>query len=277
MARSLQSASLSFGLVNIPVKLYTAASSKSVAFHMLHEKDGSRIRNHLFCEAENKQVSRDEVVKGYEVTKGRYVEVTDEELTAMEEAANHNVEILEFVPLGAVDPVYFQKTYYLGPDKGGEKPYRLLVEAMKQQNRGAVAKFVMRGKETLVMVRPYNGDHLALNALYYADEVRDVREIDAPKGQIRDGELKLAQQLLENLSSDKWDPEKYQDTYRERVLELIRKKEKGQAVVAPERARTGEVLDLMSALKRSLENRDGRKAPAKAVRRKETHRKRKAG
>jgi DNA end-binding protein Ku len=277
MARSLQSASLSFGLVNIPVKLYTAASSKSVAFHMLHEKDGSRIRNHLFCEAENKQVSRDEVVKGYEVTKGRYVEVTDEELTAMEEAANHNVEILEFVPLGAVDPVYFQKTYYLGPDKGGEKPYRLLVEAMKQQNRGAVAKFVMRGKETLVMVRPYNGDHLALNALYYADEVRDVREIDAPKGQIRDGELKLAQQLLENLSTDKWDPEKYQDTYRERVLELIRKKEKGQAVVAPERARTGEVLDLMSALKRSLENRDGRKAPAKAVRRKETHRKRKAG
>lgn len=277
MARSLQSASLSFGLVNIPVKLYTAASSKSVAFHMLHEKDGSRIRNHLFCEAENKQVSRDEVVKGYEVTKGRYVEVTDEELTAMEEAANHNVEILEFVPLGAVDPVYFQKTYYLGPDKGGEKPYRLLVEAMKQQNRGAVAKFVMRGKETLVMVRPYNGDHLALNALYYADEVRDVREIDAPKGQIRDGELKLAQQLLENLSCDKWDPEKYQDTYRERVLELIWKKEKGQAVVAPERARTGEVLDLMSALKRSLENRDGRKAPAKAVRRKETHRKRKAG
>jgi DNA end-binding protein Ku len=260
MPRALQSASLSFGLVNIPVKLYTAASSKTVYFHMLHAKDRSRIRQHLFCEREDKEVSRDDIVKGYEVNKEKYVEVTDEELEAMEETANQSVEILEFVPLDAVDPVFFEKTYYLGPDKGGEKPYRLLAEAMKQHNRGAVAKFVMRGKENLVMVRPYNEDHLVLNALYYADEVRDIQEIAVPKGPVRESELKLAEQLLKNLSTEKWQPEKYRDTYRERVLDLIRKKQAGEEIVAPKTAAKGEVLDLMAALKKSLQRGESKKA-----------------
>ena len=267
MPRALQSASLSFGLVNIPVKLYPAATSKTVYFHMLHAKDGSRIRQHLFCEAENKEVSRDDIVKGYEVNKGHYVEVTDEELEAMEEAANQSVEILEFVPLDAVDPVFFEKTYYLGPDKGGEKPYRLLADAMKQHNRGAIAKFVMRGKEDLVMVRPYNEDHLVLNALYYADEVRDIQEIAVPKGPVRESELKLAEQLLKNLSTEKWQPEKYRDTYRDRVLELIRKKQAGEKIIAPKPAAKGEVLDLMAALKKSLQRGESNRAA------KERHRK----
>jgi len=267
MPRALQSASLSFGLVNIPVKLYPAATSKTVYFHMLHAKDGSRIRQHLFCEAENKEVSRDDIVKGYEVNKGHYVEVTDEELEAMEEAANQIVEILEFVPLDAVDPVFFEKTYYLGPDKGGEKPYRLLADAMKQHNRGAIAKFVMRGKEDLVMVRPYNEDHLVLNALYYADEVRDIQEIAVPKGPVRESELKLAEQLLKNLSTEKWQPEKYRDTYRDRVLELIRKKQAGEKIIAPKPAAKGEVLDLMAALKKSLQRGESNRAA------KERHRK----
>ena len=262
MPRALQSASLSFGLVNIPVKLYPAATSKTVYFHMLHAKDGSRIRQHLFCEKEDKEVSRDEIVKGYEVSKGRNVEVTDEELEAMEEAANQSVEIVEFVPLDAVDPVFFEKTYYLGPDKGGEKPYRLLAAAMKEHNRGAVAKFVIRGKENLVMVRPYNEDHLVLNALYYADEVRDIQEIAVPKTPVRESELKLAEQLVRNLSTEKWQPEKYRDTYRNRVLELIRKKQAGEKIVAPKPAAKGEVLDLMAALKKSLQ-RGGSKRAAK--------------
>jgi len=254
MARALQSASLSFGLVTIPVKLYTAAKSKSVAFHWLHKPDGSRIQEHLYCPVHKKEVSRDEIVKGYEVSRDHYVKITDEELKAMEEAANKIVEIQEFVPLDAIDPVYFEKTYYLGPDKGGEKSYRLLAEALKQRNRGAVAKFIMRGKDNLVLVRPADKDHLMLDVMYYADEVKNIREIELPPAKIKEGELKLAQQLIDGLSNDKWQPEKYQDTYRERVLELIKKKEKGYEFKAPAPSAEGQaqVIDLMDALKRSL-------------------------
>lgn len=266
MARALQSASLSFGLVNIPVKLYTAAKSKSVRFHLLHAPDGSRIQEHLYCPVDKREVSRDEIVKGYEVSKNRYVQITDEELKAMEEAANRNVEIQECVPLDAIDPVYFDKTYYLGPDKGGEKPYRLLVEALRTRNRGAVAKFVMRGKENLVLLRPAGHDHLALDVMYYADEVKNPREIEVPQAKLKEGELKLAQTLLDGLSNDKWQPEKYRDTYRERVLELVKKKEKGgdvKAVSAPA-AKQAEVIDLMDALKKSLARGRGKEKHAGA-------------
>jgi DNA end-binding protein Ku len=253
MARALQSASLTFGLVNIPVKLYTATSSKSVAFHMLHAKDKSRIRQHLYCETENKEVSREDIVKGYEVRKGRYVALTDEELEAMEASANRNVEIQEFVPLEAIDPVYFEKTYYLGPDKGGEKPYGLLAQALNESKRGAVAQFVMRGKEHLVMIRPVDEAHLALDVLYYADEVREVTELNVRQAKLKEGELKLAEQLIDGLSHDTWRPEKYHDRYRERVLALIKKKGKGLDV-AVQRPVGGqaEVIDLMEALKKSL-------------------------
>jgi DNA end-binding protein Ku len=254
MARALQSASLSFGLVNIPVQIYTAAKSKSVAFHLLHQPDGSRIQEHLYCPVDKREVPSDEIVKGYEVSKNRYVQITNEELKAMEEAANRNVEIQECVPLDAIDPVYFDKTYYLGPDKGGEKPYRLLVEALRTRNRGAVAKFVMRGKENLVLLRPAGHDHLALDVMYYADEVKNPREIEVPQAKLKDGELKLAQTLIDGLSNDKWQPEKYRDTYRERVLELVKKKEKGGdvKVVSAPAAKQAEVIDLMDALKKSL-------------------------
>ena len=271
MARALQSASLSFGLVTIPVKLYTAAKSKSVSFHWLHQPDGSRIQEHLYCPVHKKEVSRDEIVKGYEVSRDHYVKITDEELKAMEETANRAVEIQEFVPLDAIDPVYFEKTYYLAPDKGGEKPYRLLAEALKQGNRGAVAKFVMRGKDNLVLVRPAEADHLVLDVMYYADEVKNIREIELPQAKIKEGELKLAQQLIDGLSNNKWQPEKYHDTYRERVLELIKKKEKGYEFKAPAPSTEGQaqVIDLMDALKKSLRrpgHGKGKQAGTKAAR-----------
>jgi DNA end-binding protein Ku len=274
MARALQSASLSFGLVNIPVKLYPAAKSKSVSFHLLHRPDGSRIQEHFYCPVDKREVSRDEIVKGYEVSRNHYVEITNDELKAMEEAANRNVEIQEFVPLDAIDPVYFEKTYYLGPDKGGEKPYRLLAEALSQRNRGAVAKFVMRGKENLVLLRPADDAHLVLDVMYYADEVKNIREIDVPLAKIKDAELKLAQNLIDSLSNDKWQPDKYRDTYRDRVLDLVKKKDKGQEVVAPPPVGEGQaqVIDLMDALKKSLARRPhGKEKPGTArAKRKET-------
>ena len=252
MPRAIQSAALSFGLVTIPVKLYTAAHSKSVAFHLLHAKDGSRIHEQMVCQAEDKPVSRDELVKGFEVSKGKYVEVTKEELDALETEANRNVEIQEFVPVTAVDPVYFSKTYYLGPDKGGDKPYRLLAQAMYQEGQAAVAQFVQRGKEELVMVRAASDEHLMLHVLYYADEVRAFE--DVPAGKAAAGrELQLAAQLIHHLQRNTWDPSRYHDTYRERVLALIKKKQSGEKSITPKVAKTdGKVLDLMAALKQSL-------------------------
>jgi DNA end-binding protein Ku len=267
MPRALQSASVSFGLVSIPVKLYTAAHSKSVAFHLLHKKDGSRIHEQMVCQAEDKPVSRDELVKGFEVSKGKYVEITKEDLDALEEEANRNVEIQEFVPVTAVDPVYFSKTYYLGPDKGGEKPYRLLARAMHQEGQAAVAQFVQRGKEELVMVRSVSDDKLMLHVLYYADEVRPFNDVPAGKGDAG-RELELATQLIHHLQSKRWDPSRYHDTYRERVLALIKKKQSGDQTVTPKPVRTdGKVLDLMTALKHSLA-RDGSRKGAEGKKQK---------
>jgi DNA end-binding protein Ku len=252
MPRALQSASLSFGLVNIPVKLYTAAHSKSVSFHLLHAKDGSRIHEQMVCQAEDKPVGRKELVKGYEVTRGHYVEIAKEELDALEADANRHVEIQEFVPVTAVDPVYFSKTYYLGPDKGGEKPYRLLAQAMYQEGRAAIAQFVQRGKEELVMVRPISDEKLMLHILYYADEVRAFDEVPTGKG-AAGRELELATQLIHSLESKTWNPSRYRDTYRERVLALIKKKQNGEKIATSKPSRPGgKVLDLMTALKHSL-------------------------
>jgi DNA end-binding protein Ku len=266
MPRALQSASLSFGLVNIPVRLYTAAHSKSVAFHLLHAKDGSRIREQMVCQSEDKPVDRKELVKGYEISKGKYVEVTSEELDALEAEAHRSVEIQEFVPQDCVDPVYFSKTYYLGPDKGGDKPYRLLAQAMHQEGQAAVAQFVHRGKEELVMVRPVSDDKLMLHVLYYADEVRTFDEVPAGKP-ANDRELALATQLIRHLQRRRWDPSRYHDTYRERVLALIKKKQAGETIVTPKMPRAqGKVVDLMSALKQSLETRPKRRPASRTAR-----------
>ena len=252
MPRALQSASLAFGLVNIPVKLYTAATSQSVSFHLLHKKDQSRIHEQMVCIAEDTPVSREELVKGYEVKKGTYVEVTEEELDALEAQVNRNVEIQEFIPIEAVDPVSFKKTYYLGPDKGGEKPYQLLAQAMQRERKGAIAQFVQRGKEELVMVRPVRENRLMLHVLYYADEVRAFE--GAPSGKAAStAELNLAVQLIHQLASKTWDSAKYHDTYRERVLAFIKKKQAGEKMAPSKPTRApGKVLDLMGTLKQSL-------------------------
>jgi len=253
---SLGSGTISFGLVSIPVRLYTAASSANVAFNQLHAPCGSRIKQQTFCPKCNKTVERAELTRGYEFAKEQYVRVADEELKALEGEASKIIDIAEFVPLEQVDPIYFEKTYYLGPDKGGEKPYRLLSDAMEKAGQVALARYVMRGKESLVLVRAAQGG-LMLHTMYFADEVRDFGEIDkGASAKIRDGELQLALQLIDGLSSDAFNPEKYRDEYRERVLELVNQKVEGKEVTAAgPQAQRAQVIDLMEALKQSLAKR----------------------
>jgi DNA end-binding protein Ku len=258
---SLASGTISFGLVSIPVRLYTAAASGNVSFNQLHGPCGSRIRQQTFCPRCNRTVERSELVRGYEFAKDQYVQVKDEELKALEGEASRIIDIVEFVPLDQVDPIYFEKTYYLGPDKGGEKPYRLLADAMDKAGQVALAKYVMRGKESLVLIRAaQNG--LMLHTMYFADEVRSFDEVD--KGQsakIREGELDLALQLINGLASPAFSPERYTDEYRHRVLEMINRKVEGQEVTLAEApAPRAQVIDLMEALRESL----AKRAPAAA-------------
>jgi DNA end-binding protein Ku len=252
-ARPVASGTISFGLVSIPVKLYTAASSQSISFNLLHAKCGNRIRQQRFCPVCNEVVERDELVRGYEFAKDQYVRFKEEELEALEGEDSQAIEISEFVPLSTVDPIYYEKGYYLGPDKGGEKPYRLLTDAMNKAGKVALAKFVMRGKENLVLVRPaMNG--LMLHAMYYADEVRNFDDIaKGESAKISDAETNLAIRLIDELSSDAFHPEQFQDEYRQRVLDLVEQKAQGkQITVAKPQAPRAQVIDLMSALKESL-------------------------
>jgi DNA end-binding protein Ku len=269
---SLGSGTISFGLVSIPVRLYTAASSGNVAFNQLHAVCGSRIRQQTFCPKCNRTVERAELVRGYEFAKDQYVQVKDEELKALEGEASKIIDINEFVPLSEVDPIYFEKTYYLGPDKGGEKPYRLLADAMEKAGQVALARYVMRGKESLVLIRPAQGG-LMLHTMYFADEVRNFDEID--KGQsakIREGEMDLALQLINGLASEHFSPDRYADEYRHRVLGMINQKVEGQEItIAEPAAPRAQVIDLMEALKESLAKRGlsaeeaaAKKPPAKA-------------
>src|SRR6059036_858942 len=229
-AHATGSGTISFGLVSIPVKLYTAAASQSVSFNLLHAKCGSRIKLQNFCPVDNEVVDRAALVRGYEFAKDQYVRVSDEELKGLEGEASKIIDITEFVPLPKVDPIYFEKTYYLGPDKGGEKAYRLLADAMAKTERVALAKFVMRGKESLVLIRPAQ-EGLMLHTMYFADEIRNFGEID--KGQsakIREGELQLAIHLIEELSAEGFNPDQYQDEYRLRVLDLVNLKVEGKEI-----------------------------------------------
>jgi DNA end-binding protein Ku len=253
---AIGSGTISFGLVSIPVKLYTATSSASPSFNLLHAKCGSRVRQQMFCPACNTVVERGELVRGYEFAKDQYVRVTDEELKALEGEASKVIDIAEFVPLATVDPIYFERTHYLGPDKGGEKAYRLLAEAMAKMQRVALATFVMRGKESLVLIRAaQNG--LMLHSMYFADEVRDFGEIDkGAAAKVRDNELALAQQLIEGLAADEFKPQRFEDQYRQRVLDLVQKKVEGEQVtVSAPAAPRAQVIDLMEALKESLAKR----------------------
>jgi len=262
---SIGSGTISFGLVSIPVKLYTAASGGGVSFNMLHAKCGNRVKQQMFCPVDNEVVERGGLVKGYEFQKDQYVRFSDEELKSLEGESSRVIDIAEFVPLPSVDPIYFEKTYYLGPDKGGEKPYRLLADAMAKSDRVALATFVMRGKESLVLVRPAQ-DGLMLHTMYFADEVRDFGEIEKGKSvKLRDGELQLAERLIDELSHPEFKPEQYQDDYRNRVLEMVNSKVEGKEITtqAPE-AQRAQVIDLMDALKQSLAKRSGATADAPA-------------
>ena len=255
---SIGSGNVSFGLVSIPVKMFTAASSESVSFNQIHPKCGGRIKQQLLCPTCNEVVERNTLVKGYEFAKDQYVQFTEAELKALEGETSRMIDITEFVPLDQVDPIYFEKTYYLGPDKGGEKAYRLLSDAMLKTGRVALAKFCMRGKESLVLIRSAQKG-LMLHFMYFADEVRDFSEVDkGDEAKIKPGEMDLAHRLIDELSKDKFRPEQYADEYRTRVLQAVEMKVEGQEVtsLAPQAQRT-QVIDLMEALKQSLGTRTG--------------------
>jgi DNA end-binding protein Ku len=275
-ARSIGSLTVSFGLVAIPVKLYTATqSANTISFNLLHKKDGSRLKQQYVCQKEGVVVERDEIVKGYEFAKDQYVRFTPEEIKALEEVGTHAVEISEFVPIESVDPVYYDKTYYLAPDKGAAKPYALLTEALKQSGRCAVGRWATRGKGYIVILRPI-GDVLAMQQLHYAADVRPASEVEIPKPDVKPAELKLAQQLIDQQAAAGFDPTAFKDETRARIEAAIQKKvEEGTEISVTERPAEGEgkVIDLMDALRASLERSEsaraqvGRLGPRKAPKR----------
>jgi DNA end-binding protein Ku len=269
-ARSIASLTVSFGLVSIPVKLYSATeASRAISFNLLHKTCGSRLKQQYVCAKEDVVVPREEMVKGYEFAKDQYVMFTPEELKALEEAGSHTAEISEFVPIESVDPVYFDKAYYLAPDKGGAKPYALLARALRESNRCAVGRWAARGKQYIVMIRPVEGaegDGLVMQQLLYAAEVRSIKDIDIPKTEVKDAELKLAQQLIESQASDAFDPSAYTDEVRARVEAAVQQKGEGHEITLAEASEGGgQVIDLMEALRASLEKRAATETPAKSA------------
>ena len=268
-ARSIGSLSVSFGLVSIPVKLYSATeASRGIHFNFLHKSCGSRLKQQYICAKEEVVVPREEMVKGYEFAKDQYVMFTPEELKAMEEAGTYTAEITEFVPIESVDPIYFDKAYYLAPDKGGAKPYALLAKALRESGRCALGRWAARGKQYIVMIRPLeneDGDALVMQQLLYAAEVRSVNELEIPKTEVKEAELKLAQQLIEQQAADAFNPGAYTDQVRARIEAAVQKKVEGQEITMVEEPVGGaQVIDLMEALRASLEKRAAAGAPAKA-------------
>jgi DNA end-binding protein Ku len=260
-ARSIATATISFGLVSVPVNIFSSSESKaSVSFNMLHKKCGSRLKQHYTCTKDNEEVTRDETVKGYEFAKDQYVVLTPEELKALEEKATSTIDVVEFVPLDQVDREYLEKVYYLGPDKGGDRAYRLLCAALKESGKAALGQYAARGQQHLVLLRPLN-DRLVMEQLHYADEVRPTSEVTIPDGDVKDAELKLALMLIDQTSNETFEPTKYKDTVRERVLETIQRKIDGQDITGDVVANGGDkIIDLMQALKASLAKSESGKA-----------------
>jgi DNA end-binding protein Ku len=251
-------------MVSIPIRLYSAGeSSAAISFNLLHAKCKSRLKQQYICPKDNEIVPRDQMVKGYEFSKDQYVTFTEEELKAMAEEAQKAIEITEFVPASQVDPIYFDGAYYLGPDKGGEKAYKLLTEAMKQTGRSALAKWAARGKQYLVLIRPSAGG-LIMQQLLYADEVRSFAEVPVGDAEVKEPELKLAVQLVEQIASDEFHPENYTDEVRKRYLEAIQRKVEGQEVTTAPEAPRAQIIDLMEALKASLANKAAAAAAAES-------------
>jgi DNA end-binding protein Ku len=250
----LRTGLLSFGLVSIPVQLHTATKDLRIAFNLLHDKCGSRIQNRYYCLVCNVTVERDDRIRGYEFAKDQYVQLTEAELESLEAESSNNIELKQFIPLSKIDPVYFDGAYYLGAAEGGEKPYRLLADALAKSNRAAIAQLVSRGKEQLVLIRPYENG-LIMHSLYYENEVRNFAEIaKAENVKLSDQEIELGATLIENMSNG-FNPDKYRDEYRERVQAMLDEKSKGReiTVAAPEAPRHGQIIDLMQALKQSIE------------------------
>jgi DNA end-binding protein Ku len=267
----LRTGLLSFGLVSIPVQLHTATKDQRIFFHLLHDRCGSRVQNRYYCPVCNVTVEREDRVRGYEFAKNEYVQFTDAELESLETESSNNIELKEFIPLSKIDPVYFESAYYVGAGEGGEKPYRLLADALGKSNRAAIAQLVTRGKEQLVLIRPYENG-LIMHSLYYANEVRNFADI--AKGEnvkLSDKEIELGADLIENMS-DGFNPEKYHDDYRERVQAMLEEKSKGGeiTVAAPEAPRHAQIIDLMQALKQSIEKAKPKQKAAPAQRKRKT-------
>jgi DNA end-binding protein Ku len=253
-ARSIASITISFGLVSIPVKLYSATQpSGAISFNLLHKACGSRLKQQYICIKEDVVVTREEMVKGFEFAKDQYVVFTPEELKALEETGTHTVEITEFIPAEAIDARYFERAYYLAPDKGGAKPYALLAQALRETKRSAVGRWATRGKQHIVQVRALD-EGLVLQQLLYAAEVRPIEEIEIAPGEVKPAELKLAVQLVEQSTSETFDPSKYHDEVKERIEAAVQKKVEGQEIAVSEEPaeRGAKVIDLMDALRASL-------------------------
>ncbi|MGZ8393320.1 MAG: non-homologous end joining protein Ku, partial [Nitrospira sp.] len=252
MARKLESAHISFGLVTLPVGIYSAIDEQDIHFNQLHAPCGSRIKQQRICPVCKREVNYDELVKGYEVAKEEYVRISQEELDNLRATESDAMTIVEFVPLAAVDPIYYESTYYLGPERRGEKAYQLLVQAMEQMKRVAVAQYVWRGKESVFLIRPATGK-LLLHRMYYHDEIREFDEVSKDE-QASAAELKLAAQLIDSISNTTFAADEYHDKYRERVLGLIEEKAKGKAVKLHPKAPAPvtEVVDLMQRLRDSV-------------------------
>jgi DNA end-binding protein Ku len=267
MPRAIWSGAISFGLVAVPVKLYPATEQKDIRFHQFKEGTRQRIRNKRVSEQTGREVEYEDIVKGYEAEKGKYVIVTPEELASIAPEKTRTIEIEDFVDLSDIDPIYFEKTYYLAPEDeaGAKKAYALLLKAMEDEGKVAIGRFVMRTKEYLAAVRPMDGI-LVLETMFFPDEIRQPSEIEnvPVRARVEDRQMKMAKQLIGTLATD-WDPKRYHDQYRERVLKLIRDKAKGKEVVMPEPEETTKVGDLMEALRQSIEATKKGRRPAEAA------------
>lgn len=270
-AHSIGSATISFGLVSVPTKLYaTGESAASISFNWLHKKCGSRLKQQYVCSKDGDKVEKDEMIKGYEFSKGQYVTFTPEELKTLEEKGTGSIDVTEFVEASLVDRLYTDKSFFLGPDKGGERAYKLLSEALKKTDRVAIGQYAARGKQYLIMIRPLEGG-LVLEQLRYANEVRSIRDVGLPKTDVKKAELDLAIQLINQAMSDAFRPEAYEDNSRKRIREQIERKVEGQEILEePEEAPKTQIIDLMEALKASLAKggTKGERKPAKRVERK---------
>ncbi len=250
MASSVWKGHLTFGLVSFPVRLFSAARGETISFNLLHKADHSRIKQVIYCQAEDKPIPRSELVKGYEYEKDHYVEVEDEEIKKVAPKTAKVMELLEFVKSEQVDPIYLESSYYMAPDEGGEKPYALLFEALRAAKYYGIAKVAMHNREHIVIIRP-NGKGMVLHTMFYTDEIRQVDEFRTDTSKVQEKELNLAKMLIESLAAE-FEPEKYTDAYRANLQKMIQAKLEGQQVVATPTPHIAPVIDIMEALKKSL-------------------------